>query len=385
MGRKSREELQEICNQLGVKTLWSWSRYNTYKQDPYSYMLKYILKIPEDRHDGIYGASGSIAHECIEDFYSKEEFTHQDMLDKYENALFDFEMAGLKYNRSDDDKNMATAKKYETCLKHFFLNHQRIPYKPKIEQFITIKVGKYIFQGYIDFFHVEKINNKNVLVITDWKTSSVYKGEKVNKEKGQLILYAQGLMQKTGVPIDNIIIRWNFLKYVEVEYTQAKGDTATRIIERHEIASKLKANVKMWLKKSKYDELEIENYLEQMDEYQKDLKNPIDCLPKDIQDKFKVKDCYVQISLNQEVINELNKDIITTLDEITQKEKEYTKTKDENLFWKDVTKENSFFFANLSGYSRIHHKPYNAYLEELEMFNKKEDTEEEDLSWLDEL
>lgn len=57
--RKTKEELNEIMQENNVNTLWSWSRYNTYKTDSYSYYLKYIKHIKEDRQDSIYTYSGS--------------------------------------------------------------------------------------------------------------------------------------------------------------------------------------------------------------------------------------------------------------------------------------------------------------------------------------
>lgn len=386
MARKTKKELEELKKKYGVEDLYSWSKYNTYKTDHYEYYLKYIQRTPEDRKDGIYGISGGIAHECIENFYEKKSYTHKDMLEYYESKLFDFEMAGLKYDRSDDDKNEKIANKYEACLRHFFSNHQKIPYKLYLEKFIVIKVGNYIFQGYIDALHKEdRVFNgepKKMVIITDWKTSSIYKGDKINKEKGQLVLYAEGIRQVLGVPLENIIIRWCFLKYVDVDYTQAKGDIKTRTIERNEIAAKLSSNAQMWLKKFGYNELEIEECLEGMRE-----SNSIDSLPQEVKEKFKVKDCYVEIPLNETEINELKEDIIFKLDEIKQKEDQYKLDNDEKIFWQEVTKEDSYRLSNLSGYSRKLHKPYDEYLKDLEMFkeNKCENVEEDDLSWLGEL
>jgi hypothetical protein len=387
MARKTSQELEELKKKYDVDTLYSWSKYNTYKTDHYEYYLKYIKKIPEDRKDGIYGISGGIAHECIENFYGNKDYNHKEMLDLYENKLFDFEMAGLKYDRSDDEKNEKIANKYEACLRHFFSNHQRIPYKLHLEKFIIIKVGNYIFQGYIDAMHKEEriVNeeSKKVVIITDWKTSSIYKGDKINKEKGQLVLYAEGIRQVLGIPLENIIIRWCFLKYVDVDYTQAKGDVKTRIIERNEIAAKLSSNTQMWLKKLKYSDVEIETYLDSMRE-----SNSIDCLPQDVRDKFKIKDCYVEIPLSEDEIDDLKNDIIAALDDIKSKEEQYNINKDENIFWQDVTKEDSYRLSNLSGYSRTLHKPYDEYLKGLEMFrtdNEDDKESDDDLSWLNEL
>ena len=118
------------------------------------------------------------------------------------------------------------------------------------------------------------------------------------------------------------------------------------------------------------------------------LDNTIDCLPKEVRDKFEIKDCYVQVPLSEEKIDELKSDIANTIHEFRDKEKEYKETKDEMLFWQDVTDEDAFRLATLSGYSRALHKPYDAYLKDQDMFknntdedldNLENNTEEDDL------
>ena len=69
MSRKTFEELEQIKKELSIQTLWSWSRINTYITDTYTYLLHYILHIPEDRNDSIYSTSGSFAHTMMEKMY----------------------------------------------------------------------------------------------------------------------------------------------------------------------------------------------------------------------------------------------------------------------------------------------------------------------------
>jgi len=380
MARKTSEEIEMIKKKNNVSDIYSWSKYNTYRNSKYEYFLKYILKEKQDREDGIYGISGNAAHNIMEEFY-KSEIEYKKMIELYEEALFNFNLAELKYDRSDEEKNKKIAKKYEACLRHFFQSHQIIEGKNIIEQFITIWVDNFLFQGYIDF-----LNKKDdCYIITDWKTSTIYSGQKINKEKGQLVLYAEALRQKR-VPLEKIKIRWNFLKYVAVQKQLVSGKIAISNIERNQIGEKLKASAKTWLKKSslQLDELEIEDYLSQMV-----ITNDIKCLPNDVKNKFKINDCYVYIPYNLEEINLLKEKIKKTIVEIKTKECEYNKTKDEKIWWEDVTERQSYYFANLCGYSRKLHKPYNEYLEHREMFlnnNKKEKNEkEEDLSWLNDL
>ena len=361
--RKTNEELEQIKKELGITKLWSWSRIDKYIEDPYGYMLHYILHIDEDRNDSIYSVSGSICHECMEEYY-KGNLNHQKMFELYEEKLFEFNTMGLLYDRSDMDKNEKIANKYETCMRHFFLNHKNITDKPIIEPFVLIKIGDHYFQAYIDFINIEIRNGRKKIVITDWKTSSIYKGEKLTEKSGQLLLYGEGIHQKSNLPYEDIVLRFNFMKYVNITYSQKKGDKKTRQIERNAIGEKLQSNTKTWLKHFKYSEDEIENYLQQMIDI-----NSIECLPQEVQDTFEMDDCYIEVEISEEIINKHKNNIIKVIEEIIEKEKEFKETKNKDLFWKDVTRESSYFFANLSGYSSLHHMPYKKYLDEADFQN----------------
>ena len=380
--RKQFEEIKLIANKLDCDEIYSWSKYNQYKGDPYTFYLKYILKIPEDRKDSIYGVLGNASHDILEKYYNKE-ISYTDMIEIFEEKLFEFTIGNLKYDRSDEEKNKKIGNKYESCMRHFFKNHQRIPNKLKLEVFVPIKINNILIQAYIDAIHMEKREDKDICIITDWKTSSLYKGKKVLKERGQLLLYSYGVHKKLNIPMDQIIARWAFLKYVEVECMQANEKVKSRIIERNSIGSSLSSSVKMWLKKSdsKFTEEEIDDYLNKIL-----IDNSIDCLPDDVKSKFVVKDCYVEISLDNESIQELLEDIIKTVEEIKIKHSDYKNTLDNKIWWQDVTDTESYFLANLNGYSSKIHAPYKEYLEKLDMFKNKDvgnKVDDEDLTWLE--
>ena len=380
--RKEYTEIVELAEKNNCNQVFSWSKYKTYLDDTYTYYLRYIAKIPPDRFDGIYAKSGSDIHECIEAFY-KGKLDHQGMLDRYEELLFENTLNGLKYDRSDEEKNKSVGDKYENCIRHFLLNHNKIPYKIKLEEFIGSVIGDTYFQGYVDAFHIEERDGKKRLVITDWKSSSIYKGDKYEHEKGQLLIYIEGMHQK-GVPYEDIIARWNFLKYVNVTVTQANGKTKVRQLERNNYVEKLSSTINMWLKKSKYtiSGEELDKCIE---------TNTLDYLPDDVKDKFVVDDCYVEIDFTENDITELKNNIIETVNEIKEKEKEYNALKDidkdqaERVWWQEVTDSQSFFMANLRDYSAKIHKPYAEYLENREMFLDKQDNTDDDEEWLKDL
>ena len=387
--RKEYSEIQELAKQNNCNQIFSWSKYKTYLDDTYTYYLKYIAKIPPDRFDGIYAKSGGDIHECIEAFY-KGELTHQGMFDRYEELLFENTMNGLKYDRSDEEKNKSIGDKYEDCIRHFLLNHKEIPHKIKLEEFIGSVIGDTYFQGYIDAFHIEERNEINKVIITDWKSSSMYKNEKYEHEKGQLLIYIEGMHQR-GVPYEQIVARWNFLKYVNVTVTQKAIDkqtkqrkTKVRTLERNNYVEKLSASINMWLKESKctLNGDELERCIE---------ANTLEYLPDDVRDKFIVDDCYVEIDFTEDDITELKNNIIATVNEIKAKTEEYNGLKDtdeeeaERVWWQEVTDSQSFFMSNLSDYSAKIHKPYAEYLENREMFLNKTDDTDDDEEWMKDL
>ena len=382
MARKTKEELKELCKKLNTNTLWSWSRYHCYKQDRWEYFLKYVLHQKEDRANSIYCISGGNVHDIIEKLYTNQ-IKYEDMSELYEDSLFTMNCAELKYNRNDSGKNDAIANKYENCIRHFFKNHNLIIFPHKVEKFITIQISEDIhMQGYIDMLYIEPYtdengNEKKRIHIVDWKTSTRYQGEKIVKEGGQLMIYAEGIRQALNIPLEDIVCEWNFLKYVTILVEQKNGKIKERYIERNAIGESLVNTAKMWLKSFGYDEEYINKFVEKMI-----FENSIDSLPDEVRAKFIIKDCYIQVPLTEEKIQELKKDIINIVGEIINKEREYKDSGDEKVFWQEVTQADEFRLFNLSGYSRKLHKPLDEYLKNKELFLKEEN--ENDITASDE-
>ena len=400
MARLTSEELQTLMKNEGVSRIWSWSKWNCFHTSPYEYFLKYILHKKEDRTDCIYTTTGGIAHDIMERRYTGK-LPYEQMIDDFEDGwVTAFNIAEMKFDRNSPEKNDKISQKYYENLKHFFMNHTPLKYKPVIEQFVKAKIGDNLFQGYIDVCFKDDEGNFNIL---DWKTSSIYKGKKTENECGQLVVYAIGLNQQ-GVPMDKIRICWNFLKYVSIQYEQANGAVKTREVERCKIGESLQTNAKMWLKKL--------GYADQVDDYLKLLldTNDIECLPKEVQEKYIISDCYVYVPLTDELINRWKETIISTINDIELREKDYEETHSDKAFWDtdESVEAQSYYFSTLCGYSPNLHLPYKAYLERTEkakdgdvfsgvgssavesspvvQTNKvihQKDTENVDLSWLD--
>lgn len=372
--RKTWEELQAIMKKEGCSRIWSWSKWNCFKNSWYEYYLKYIIKAKEDRANSIYVTTGGLSHTILEKFYG-EEITFEQMDSDFEDGwVIAYDIADLKFDRNDAAHNEKIAIKYHDNLKHFFNHHKPLKYKMLLEQFVKAKIGNNLFQGYIDACFKDDEGNINIV---DFKTSSIYKGKKAEDEAGQLIVYAIGLHQQ-GIPFEKIRICWNFLKYVSVQYEQANGAIKTREVERSEIGEKLQANAKTWLNKL--------GYKDQTDEYLKKMidTNSIECLPADVQAKYVISDCYVYVPITQALIDRWTNDIITTIDDIELREKDYQEMKAQGIdeetcskaFWdtdESVAKQ-SYYFATLCSYSASLHLPYKAYLDRLEQQKNGQDT-----------
>lgn len=358
MARLTGEELRAVVKKYGVDELWSWSKVDTAINSMYEYFLKYVLRVKEDRIDCAYAPLGGICHSTIEDLYSGK-IKHEDMIEQFGDGwITAIDIAELKFDRNDEEKNKNIAGKYKDNLVHFFRNHKKIPYKVVLEKFMTAKIGEYVFQGYIDAIYKDKDDNYHIV---DWKTSTKYAGKTAEEKCGQLVVYAIGLNQ-AGIPMDKIKICWNFLKYVSIQYKQKNGVVKTREVERNKIGESLQSNAKVWLKEY--------GYADKMDDYLKLLldANSIEVLPEEVQKMYTISDCYVYVPLTQALIDRWVNTIITTIADVKLREADYAETKNDKAFWDtdESVQAQSYYFATLCGYSPNLHLPYKAYLEKLD-------------------
>lgn len=392
--RLNYEELNKIKLKYGVDQLWSFSKYNCYRTSMYEYLLKYILKRPENTEKiSAYAPMGSICHSLHESFYQNE-LKYEELANEFDDAFMtNIDIMGLSFDRSDSVKNENIKTKYYNNLIHYFKNFTPMKEKPILEQFLTIKItDDIVFQGYADC--IVKDSDGNVIV-KDFKTSTLYTGEKRDKEAAQLVLYAEALRQK-GVPKEKIKASWIFLKYVQIDCKQVNGKIKQRIVERCEIGSSLQASAKVWLNKLGYKD-DLLFYLDALVQ-----SNDISCLPQEVQIKFKISDCEVYIENIWDLYDKLKEEIIQTVTDINKKVEQYNALKDsdleaaEKLFWDDdeSLKKQSYYYNNLCGYSIPTIKPYKDYLDRITV-NKndnifinnsvKKEEDDDDMAWLSEL
>lgn len=359
MSRLTKKQLEDIKQKYNTDRIWSYSRINTFMTSPWEYMLKYIQHKKEDRQDSIYVTTGTIAHDILDAFYEGE-IEYNGMIDKFNDGwLTAYDIARLKFDRSDEERNKSIAEKYKENLIHFFNNHTVYKHKLLIEKPITINVNDNIFIGYIDALYKDDDECINII---DFKTSSIYKNKTLEEHSQQLMLYALGIHQSTGTPLNKIKCCFNFLKYITIEYQQANGKVKTRDVERYKLGESLQSNLKVWIKKLGYED--------QMDEFLKMAleDNGLERLPKDIQEKYKFMDCHVYIDISEEKINKLIDEISATIKDIKLREADYNETHNDKVFWdtEESVKKQSYYFANLCSYSGNLHKPYAEFLSKLE-------------------
>lgn len=357
--RLTHEQLEEVKRKYNTKELYSWSRLETFRTSKYEYFLHYVLHKKPDRDDSIYGALGGQAHDILEKFYS-DEVDYDSMIEMFQDAwLTCYDLAKLRFVRSDESKDKSIADKYKINLEHFFTHHKKIPYNIALEKFLVAKVGEYALQGYCDAVYR---NNEGKYVIVDWKTSSYFNSKAAEEKCGQLVVYAQALMQ-SGIKMEDISICWDMLKYCNVEVSMKNGNKKTRTIERCKLGESLVSNCRMWLKDYGCNEEEIDDYLKELID-----TNDITGLPIEVQNKFSIEDCFVFVPLTQKLIDRWNNEIITTIKDIELRLDDYKRTKSDKVWWdsEESIKAQSYYMANLMSFSPRLHKPYGEYLSNLE-------------------
>lgn len=351
------EFLESVKQKYNVENVWSFSKLNSFSQDPYEWYLKYIMKEPSDK-DGqnAYGVYGNMVHDIMEDYYNGK-ISREDCRKVFEDKWNELSLLNLRFNYTDDASEKKLKDKYYYDLVDFFDNFATIEKINECEVPIDILLedGKRreVFFGYIDFLS----RDDNKYYIIDYKTSTIYTKSKMGEHAKQLLLYAIGLQQREGCRPEDIEIGWNFLKYVTVGERLKNGNIKERNIERCELVSKLETSIKKWLKEYQYSEDLYEQAL---------MSNDINKLPSEVVDKFVFRDCIITVDFNEYIQEETTKEILDECDKINAIVAEYNETQDDSLFMWEPTQRDEFWLYNLCSYSSNLHKPFKKYLEEKE-------------------
>ena len=118
--RLNKEQLNKVKDKYGVDELYSWSKINCFLTSPYEYFLNYILHKKEDNANCAYAPLGSIIHQIIEDYYNGK-IKYENMIEQFKDGWITIiDIADLKFDRNDEDKNNNIKEKYKEDLFHFF-------------------------------------------------------------------------------------------------------------------------------------------------------------------------------------------------------------------------------------------------------------------------
>lgn len=239
---KNQEELKELkVNNKDLKVL-SFSMLSTIEQCMRQYKFNYIDRIETDS-DNVYTYLGSLAHLLVEKLYRKE-ITNKEAVSKWLEKINSMVYFFVDYSKTEQydkqielkNKNRKYKNNYNMNMVRYFRNFKPIQYKDFLqEERVYIRLDKvfnlpffknYVFNGIVDFIG---LNNDGSIDIIDYKTSTMYKGEKQVLHSFQLILYAICL-ENMGFKINRV--DWNFLKYARKVKRFKNGNTRLTNVER---------------------------------------------------------------------------------------------------------------------------------------------------------
>lgn len=406
MSRLSHEQLNVIKDRLGVDRIWSFSKMSTFEQCIWSYKLKYIDKV-KGKEDSCYTYWGTIAHDIRQGFYDGVYKSNDEMLEKLEDEIAKYLMEDKKELKFP---NKSEHVGYFDNLRHYFANCSNIEADVRNEKpVIAVLKGngdkKFAFQGYIDSYYKE--DGKHYIL--DYKTSSIigFTGEKLLKKSQQLMVYAYGLWKQQGIPIEDIVIKFDMMKYCNVSFLLKNGNTKVTKCERRnwvgnisnqihkdfeDVPKLIEAHQKKVMQLTKkmnakcrtpeeVEELkvqigELENEIKGLEEVSFDVleinekiskaidDNNLSSLPQFIQDKYTVSECMIEVELNQEIIEECIANIVELLEAIVEAES----GEHEESFNRNRIVENESYYCNNLCDVRDSCKFYKEYREHLDLF-----------------
>lgn len=352
------------------KRLWSYSRMSTFENSKYEYYLRYIKKAKADKTN-VYLIIGGALHDLLEKYYI-ESMSIDEFKQEWTDALDQIDVLDLRFH-ADDDKNEKRKKKYLGQLRHYgdnFIptNGTLIPELP-IELKLKLENGDTeVFVGFIDMLKIEQIDGKMHYTVLDYKSSTIFGGKAMLKKAEQLYLYAKAIMTMYNVPVEQVHIQYDFLKYIGIEYRQKNGNIKTTQSSRHTVVKKIsKDATRRMTNDFDYD---IEDANDIINECLQ--KNSFEFLPDEIREIYKTGKAIVDVPIDGEILEGVMNDIRDQITDIKDHEKRYYESdEDEMTFWDKIEKSDEFYLGTLCCYFK-QHKPYQEYLADKTMFIKDE-------------
>lgn len=351
--RLSYEQLESIKDKFGVDRIWSYSRLNSFVQYPWQYRMTYLEKVGYG--NSIYGHLGNVSHDIIQDMYEGKH-KYEDMAELFDEAILDWRLnhSELKFiNKKVEDG-------YIENVRDYFKNTEVIPYDVTNESPVCIhfydekRDEDIVFVGYLDS---EYVDDEGFFNIVDYKTSSRsgFSGKQLKEKSQQLALYAIGINQFRGIPLDKIRLRFDMMKYYEVRFMQKNGKQGKTIQERNSWVKGVQKRANRKLAELGYDPLEVDDMMEIAI-----LNNSLDSLPKEVQEMFTLHNYYIDVQITEEDAEELKQFVCDTVAEIKEREKgDWVETFPEPK----IDASNEFYFTQLASHLLKHHEGYQAQKE----------------------
>lgn len=344
MEREKDKKLQELFDKN--IPVYSYSKLDSFHGCKYNWYQSYILH--ERSKDNIYSSIGSTIHDSLESIYNGKE-TLQEAKTNFNKTVRECEAKGIKF-----PENPPTTKiNYIKNMNDFFENYKIMDTKMITEQFVLLKIPRFKdaindedfiwIQMYIDsIMPVIEDGEFSSVIVNDWKTSSKFDKEKLEKASKQLLIYKIGVEQSTGVPVSKL--GWTMLKYCYCCY-RTKG-SKTKPSEIKKSMQERKDSIKWFSKKIVGDLIK-----DGMDTIKAELlmgkainQNTMAIFSQEIQDKYWIEDCFLECEFDDELVQKCEKWVVETVTEI-----ECLEHKVENYPPVVIGDKTSYFCFNLCG------------------------------------
>lgn len=316
-----RENIQEELSKIresGGK-VYSISRVNNFTTCPRQYYLTYIEK--HQQKAGIYGILGTACHSDLEDLY---EGKTKDLTPKhFNNEWLKSELFGISFPSDKIKEN------YKKDIDSFYNTYRKMNGKFISELGFILKLDDiHYLTGFIDL--IEVLENNKIKII-DFKTSAMFKGDKIIHAGRQLCVYQMAMEQLYG--LETTLNGWQMLKYVDVKI----GNNKPRVLEARMWVEKAGNQIKKLLIANKIDPIMVDMMISQCS-----VSNNINILPENIKSQISVNTHFLSYSVTEEVKAETIHYILSTIKEI--------ESKNTNDITEWLVNKDKFFCTNLCGF-----------------------------------
>lgn len=394
MGSRRHLTREETPEKYRDKPRFSWSQIGQFNQCKWSYYLGRYLKV--DDRDNIFSKMGSIVHDILDD-YRNDKIKEEEMFGIFKTNFNETIASGFRFD-FDEERNEKMQSKYYQDIKHYFkhyYNDEGIS-EEELEYRYWTDIKKRPFSGFVD----RKFKQDKKYFIIDYKTSTMYSESAKQEGRGQLFLYAKGLVD-SGIKIKDIRVAWDFLKYAKITYRLPKKYKVTIqndemydelfgyglvkskrsktftvdnwedkefIAERYILGTRMSATLRKMLKNEHYEQEDIDKIVSQTIK-----SNDFTHIPKNIINKYEIKmlKAYVEVDFNKESIKEVESEIFASIEEIEENVKFMDTLSEDEKYkaWEreDIQENESFFCSKLCG---VNHecKYFKQYMDDKELF-----------------